>query len=201
MILARYNLAAPGSESLKAPALKAPALGILLISALGVSALCGAAVFLFLLAGEQHPSIPASSSASVASQPVAVAKPPFEADSTRRDPATAARTSKVTPFEFEKADFLLIKSRSYQAAGPLRIRLLKTSRKKTCDIAVLIDTKRARRLNVTVGKAIDIPVPGFLPHATLVVKGVAGNRAWGYLIAPKSAMRKSALFNSRRRSA
>lgn len=193
MILARYSLAAPSSGSLKFPGLR-----ILLLSALGVSALCGAAVFLFLLAGEQRAPTPASNS-PVASTPVPIARPSYETNSASRGPA-ATESSKAAPVEFEKAEFLLVKSQPYQVAGPLRIRLLRTSRKKYCDLAVLVNAKRARRLSVTVGKAVDISIPGPLPHATLVVKRVASDRAWGYLIAPKSPVRKSALLNSRRRS-
>lgn len=195
MILARYSLAAPSNGS----SLKFPGLRILLLSALGVSALCGAAVFLFLLAGEQRAPAPASNS-SVASTQATITKPFYETHSASRDPATNTQSSQATPVEFEKAEFLLVKSQPYQVAGPLRIRLLRTSRKKYCDIAVLVNAKRARRLSVTVGKAVDISMPGPLPHATLVVKRVAGDRAWGYLIAPKSPVRKSALLNSRRRS-
>lgn len=194
MILARYSLAAPSNGS----SLKFSGLRILLLSALGVSALCGVAVFLFLLAGEQRAPIPASNSPA-ASSPVPIARPSYEANSASGDAATATESSKAAPVEFEKAEFLLVKSQPYQVAGPLRIRLLRTSRKK-CDIAVSVNAKRARRLSVIVGKAVDISMPSPLPHATLVVNRVAGDRAWGYLISPKSPVRKSTLFYSHRRS-
>lgn len=186
MILARYNLSAPNSEPLK---VSLP--GILMLSALGVSVLCAAAVFLFLLAGEQHASEPASNGSTVSSTATPT-RPTGETNARRRDSALAARDSKVAPTEFEKTAFSLVKSRSYRTAGPVRIRLLKTKRNETCDIAVLVRNRRTKRLGATVGTVIDIPMSGSLPHATVVVTGIESNRIWGYLMAPKSASSSSA---------
>ncbi len=185
MILARYNLSAPNSESLKIPL---P--GILMLSALGVSVLCAAAVFLFLLAGERH--APDLANGSAVSSATTATRPPVETDIQQRASALAARDSKAPTVEFEKTAFSLVKSRSYRTTGPVRIRLLKTKRNETCDIAVLVRSKRTKRLGATVGTAIDIPMPGSLPHATVVVTEIENNRVSGYLMAPKSASNSSA---------
>lgn len=193
MILARYNLAAPNSEPLKVPV---PA--ILMLSALGVSAFCAAAVFLFLLAGEQHAPDPTSKSSSVSSAPLTATKP-TETKPLQRNPAGAAQDSGV-PVQFERTDFSLFKSRSYRATGPVKIRLLRTKKDESCDIAVLVNNRRTKRLGATVGTAIEVTMPGSLPRATLVVTGIANNRVWGYLMAPRSTVKSSAVTGAARRN-
>lgn len=183
-------MSAPNSEPLKIPL---P--GILMLSALGVSVLCAVGVFLFLVAGEQHTPDPASNGSSVSTAPVA-ARPPVETAIQQRASPLAARDPKAAPIEFEKTAFSLVKSKSYRTAGPVRIRLLKTKRNETCDIAVLVRSKRTKRLGATVGTVIDIPMPGSLPHATVVVTRIENNRISGYLMAPKSAPKSSANPNA-----
>lgn len=195
MILARYNLAAPNSEPLKLPVL-----GVLMLSALGVSVLCAAAVFLFLLAGEQHAGNSGSTANAVSDTALAVVKPSGAANAPQQEHAPVAQHPELAPTEFERTDFSLLKSRSYRAAGPLRLRLLRTKKNETCDIAVLVNNKRTKRLGATVGTAIEIPMPGSLTHATVVVTGIANNRVWGYLMAPKSSAKSTTAVGRSRRA-
>ena len=188
MILARYNLAAPNSEPLKLPVS-----GVLMLSALGVSALCAAAVFLFLLAGEQHAPNSGSNSSTLSTVPLPAAS--SRTNAAQQHQATVPPNPKVAPIEFERTDFSLLKSRSYRTAGPLRIRLLRTKKNETCDIAVLVNNKRTKRLGATVGTAIEIAMPGSLQRATVVVTGIANNRVSGYLMTPKSTAKSSAAVN------
>jgi hypothetical protein len=162
-----------------------------MLSALGVSVLCAAGVFLFLLAGEQHTPSPAAN-VSAASNTLPAARPPEGTKPSVQDTATAAPNLKAAPTEFEKTTFSLVKSRSYRAAGPVRIRVLRTKKNETCDLAVLVQNRRTKRLGVTVGTTIDIPMPGSLPHATVVVTRIENNRVWGYLVAPKSPAKSTA---------
>jgi hypothetical protein len=190
MILARYNLAAPNSEPLKIPVL-----GVLALSALGVSSLCAAAVFLFLLAGEQHATDTGSTANTVSNAALAAVNPSRGINPPQSQQIPAAEHPKVAPIEFERTDFSVLKSRSYRSAGPVRIRLLRTRKNETCDIAVLINNKRTKRLGATVGTAIDIGMPGSLPHASVVLTGIANNRVWGYVRAPKSTAKNSVGIN------
>lgn len=186
MILARYTLAAPNSEPIKLPVL-----GVLMLAALGVSAVCAAAVFLFLLLGEQHSPNPESKGIAESSTQAKTTTPTGAIKSLPRENA-APRTSSVTPAAFDQIDFSIFRSRSYRAVGPVRVRLLRTKKSDACDIAVLVNDKRTKRLGATVGTSIEIAIPGSLSHATLVVTGIAKNRAWGYLLAPKSLGKPSA---------
>lgn len=179
--------------------MKFPALGILALSALGVSAVCAATVFLFLVTGERHADTASNRDAAAYNTPRTTAKSSTAIDAVQPDHAVAPNNSKAAPVEFQRTDFSLIKSRSYRAAGPVRIRLLRTKNNRTCDLAVLVANQPARRLGTTIGAPVEVRLPGSGSRATLVVTRIANNRVWGFLMAQKSQLKTSAGAHSRRK--
>ena len=168
--------------------MKIPSPGRLTLSVIGVSALSGAAVFLFLLLGEQqvpHASLYASASSPSSSSPL-----PAAGATAQREPS-AARPLAREPVALVRTNFSIARSRNFQRVGPVRVRLLRIGKNAVCDIALMANGKRIERLGASVGTKIDVGMPGSLPSATLVLTRIAKTRVSGYLIVPKSASDES----------
>lgn len=177
MVLARPHLTSQTSEQLK---ILYP--GRLMISAAFVGLLSAAAVFLFLVVREQRRS--AAVLAHTVPQKIAIR--PKSDSGAKAAPATfaPAPTHPAAP-AFERIDFSQHRSRSYHSVGPVRVRVLRTLNSGSCDLAVLVNNRRTKKLGVQPGQAIEVAIPRFKHPARMVIEGVAKNRVWGYLLAPK----------------
>lgn len=177
MVLARHSLAMKTTEPSK---ILAPTR--LMLSASVVAALSAAAVFLFLLLREQRMPVLANSGAraGASAQPGSMH-------------ASAAVPSLANPntnqIAFETFSFSLATSRSYRAVGPVRIRLLRTDKSDSYDVAILVKNKRTKKSRVRPGEPIAIAIPGSRVDSRMVVTRIVKNQIWGYLVTPKSAIK------------
>jgi hypothetical protein len=168
--------------------MKIPSPGRVTLSAIGVCALSGAAVFLFLLLGEQR--VPHASSYASASSPSSSAAAPA-AGTTVQPEQPAARPLAREPVALQKTNFSIARSRNFQRVGPVRVRILRISKNAACDITLLVNGKRTQRLGAGVGTQIELGVPGSASSATLVLTRIAKNRVSGYVVAQKAASDQS----------
>lgn len=186
MVLARHSLAVKTTEPSK---ILAPTR--LMLSASVVAVLSAAAVFLFLLWREQRMPVMANSGAraEVGAKPGSV------------HTGAAVRTlanPNASQSAFETFSFSLARSRSYRAVGPVRIRLLRTDKSDSYDIAILVKNKRTKKSRVRPGEPIAIGIPGSRVDTRMVVTRIVKNQVWGYLVTPKSAIKTVAQTRHRR---
>lgn len=177
MILARDNLIPTHDGTMKIPS---P--GRLTLSAIGVCALSGAAVFLFLLLGEQ--GVPHASSYASVSNLSSNSAVPAAGTTAQREPPVAKPLPRE-PVALVKTNFSIVRSRNFQRVGPVRVRLLRIGKNAVCDIALMVNGKRIERLGASAGTKIDVGVTGSFTPATLVLTRIAKTRVSGYLIVPK----------------
>lgn len=146
-----------------------------MLFAAGIAVLSAAAVFLFFLLREQRAPIVVDAGTRTGTE--------------RSAPLAPGSGAPVAPtIDFKTVNFSLARSRSYRAVGPLRVRLLRTERSDSYDIAILVNRKRTKRSRMKPGEPIAIALPGVHPNTRIVVTRVAKNQIWGYLVTPKSAM-------------
>ncbi|HSU60079.1 MAG TPA: hypothetical protein VLI55_12255 [Bryobacteraceae bacterium] len=157
---------------------KIPAPSRLMLLAAGIGVLSAMAAFLFLLLREQRVpivvDIAAQASAGERVRPAAANGSP-----------STVRTATPNEIDFETFNFSLARARSYRAIGPVRVRLLRTDRSNSYDVAILVKNKRMKRSRMRPGEPIAIAIPGTHPDTRMVVTRIAKNEIWGYLVMPK----------------
>jgi hypothetical protein len=179
MVLARHSLAIKNTEPSK---ILAP--NRLMVSAAVVAALSAAAVFVFLLFREQR--LPIVANAGVHTGVGAIARPAAIRPGPSLQTFGNPRTNEIA---FETFNFSLEKSRSYRAVGPVRVRLLRTDKSASYDVAILVHNKRTKKSRVRPGEPIAIALPGSRVDTRMVITRIAKNQVWGYLVTPKSRIK------------